>query len=292
MKSCIIFRDNGLEHNEIPKDKLGDAVEHCYNILKQQSCNIGKDGHLRDSKGNIISYMTDSGWWATIIMLERDSYVIMPEHFLIWRMENGRADYNNIGHINGDISNNSISNLFLSPKEIDTDKESYKVYDCDASSHHLTLASICNISRWNTDKAKVFANEYLKKNALNDFIGSKRFRAKSNRLIAYEYIVDYTRNKNIGLNEEIKDYALGLSGEVGEVNDLIKKMLYHGKEVNYANILYELGDILYYLTALGACFGFDLQTIATNNNIKLMSRYPNGFNKKDSNNRIEDETKA
>ena len=65
-------------------------------------------------------------------------------------------------------------------------------------------------------------------------------------------------------------------------------MYYHKKEVNPIKILYELGDVLYYVTALGACFGFDLQTIATNNNVKLLSRYPNGFNAKDSNERIED----
>ena len=96
------------------------------------------------------------------------------------------------------------------------------------------------------------------------------------------------RNRSIGLEEEIKNYALGLSGEVGECVDMIKKQFYHGKEVNPTDVLYELGDILYYLVAMGNVLGFDFCDIAMNNNVKLMSRYKDGFSIEQSNNRIED----
>ena len=68
----------------------------------------------------------------------------------------------------------------------------------------------------------------------------------------------------------------------------LKKWLYHGKKINKADVLFELGDVLFYLTNIAALFGFSLEDVAINNNIKLLNRYKNGFNIKDSNNRIED----
>ena len=84
------------------------------------------------------------------------------------------------------------------------------------------------------------------------------------------------------------NYCMGLTGEAGEVIDLVKKMLFHGKEVSPVDIAYELGDVLYYLVAICNVIGLDFYEIALNNNAKLLARYPDGFSKQKSNERIEE----
>ena len=112
--------------------------------------------------------------------------------------------------------------------------------------------------------------------------------SKESILEVYPTIVDFTRNKEIGLLEELKNYLLGLNGECGELTDIFKKILYHGKEYDSSEVLLELGDILYYLTAICNILGIDLTEIMLNNNAKLMARYENGYSISASLNRIED----
>lgn len=81
---------------------------------------------------------------------------------------------------------------------------------------------------------------------------------------------------------------MGLCGEVGELVDLMKKMMYHDKDVQPVDVILELGDIMYYLTAISIVLGFDIDLVAANNNAKLLARYPNGFDTVKSNERIED----
>lgn len=82
--------------------------------------------------------------------------------------------------------------------------------------------------------------------------------------------------------------GLGLSGEAGEVSDLIKKEIGHRHEPNPTKIAYELGDVLWYLAILAHTYGYTLSEIATINLAKLAARYPEGFSSEDSINRAED----
>ncbi len=68
--------------------------------------------------------------------------------------------------------------------------------------------------------------------------------------------------------------ALGLSGETGEVADLIKKTLFQGHELDKEHLKEELGDVLWYLAE--ACKGLDttLEEIALMNVMKLEKRFP------------------
>ena len=68
----------------------------------------------------------------------------------------------------------------------------------------------------------------------------------------------------------------------------MKKMMYHNKDVQPVDVMLELGDIMYYLTAISMVLGFDVDLVAANNNAKLLARYPNGFDTVKSNERIED----
>ena len=78
--------------------------------------------------------------------------------------------------------------------------------------------------------------------------------------------------------------ALGL-GEAGEVQNLIKKHVYHGHTLDIAGVKKELGDVLYYVAVLAEEIGFDLSEIAQANIVKLETRYPDGFDPERSKNR-------
>lgn len=81
--------------------------------------------------------------------------------------------------------------------------------------------------------------------------------------------------------------ALGLSGEVGELNDHIKKAYYHGHPLSLAKIVEEVGDILWYIAEMCSANGLELEDIAIENVEKLKRRYPEGFSSEASKNRVE-----
>lgn len=77
--------------------------------------------------------------------------------------------------------------------------------------------------------------------------------------------------------------ALGLGGESGEVVDLIKKVLHHGKPLDKNKLIEELGDVRWYLEYIAASIGVTMEEIETVNIKKLRARYPQGFSKEAAN---------
>jgi NTP pyrophosphatase (non-canonical NTP hydrolase) len=74
--------------------------------------------------------------------------------------------------------------------------------------------------------------------------------------------------------------SIGLSGEVGEFNDIVKKVLFQGKEIDEDTIRHlrsELGDICWYMAQ--ACMALDtsFEEVLDMNIAKLSDRYPGGF---------------
>ncbi len=78
---------------------------------------------------------------------------------------------------------------------------------------------------------------------------------------------------------------LGLVGEVGEVVDHIKKVIFQGHDLNTELITEELGDILWYVALLSNGIGVSLDVIMKENIVKLKRRYPDGFDADRSKNR-------
>ena len=91
-----------------------------------------------------------------------------------------------------------------------------------------------------------------------------------------------TLNKNRSMAEQLSNYCMGLSGESGEVVDELKKVLFHGHDLNIDEIEKELGDVLWYVAAIATTLGIELNQIAHKNVEKLKGRYPDGFFEKDS----------
>ena len=65
----------------------------------------------------------------------------------------------------------------------------------------------------------------------------------------------------------------GLSAECGEVNGIFQKAAYKHTEIPSEDLLSEMGDVLFYLTALATAFGLDLDQIKSYNIEKLTKRH-------------------
>ena len=81
--------------------------------------------------------------------------------------------------------------------------------------------------------------------------------------------------------------CLGLAGESGEFNDMIKKWIFHEKPLGMEHAKKELGDCLWYVAAICKAFDWDLDEIMQMNIDKLLARYPEGFSVERANNRKE-----
>lgn len=81
--------------------------------------------------------------------------------------------------------------------------------------------------------------------------------------------------------------ALGLTGEAGEVADIVKKSYYQGHELDFDAIVEELGDIAWYIALACQALGVGMENVLKMNIEKLEKRYPDGFDASMSRNRTE-----
>ncbi len=80
--------------------------------------------------------------------------------------------------------------------------------------------------------------------------------------------------------QRVLNAAIGMSAEAGEFIEIVKKIIFQGKEIteeNKTHLKRELGDILWYVAQ--ACIGLNigLSEVLEMNVDKLSARYPNGF---------------
>lgn len=93
-----------------------------------------------------------------------------------------------------------------------------------------------------------------------------------------DYQRDAARTINAqGHPHDLINHTLGLAGETGEVVELVKKHLYHGKVLDQQRLAEELGDVLWYVAAVCSSAGLNLGDLAQDNITKLRERYPDGF---------------
>lgn len=87
--------------------------------------------------------------------------------------------------------------------------------------------------------------------------------------------------------------AIGLGGESGEVEDIVKKVLFHGKpwtDELRAKLIDEAGDVIWYWQNLCLALNVDPEDVMIRNVEKLENRYPGGkFSVNRSENRREDD---
>ena len=82
--------------------------------------------------------------------------------------------------------------------------------------------------------------------------------------------------------------AIGMLAESGEFAEVMKKILFQGKEMNEENRFHmkrELGDVLWYWIQGCIALGYTPEEVMQENIKKLEKRYPNGFEVARSENR-------
>lgn len=107
------------------------------------------------------------------------------------------------------------------------------------------------------------------------------------QLEEYQQLAARTLGRDRTHEQQLANAALGLTGEAGEVAEVIKKHLFHATPLDKDALMKELGDCLWYIAAFGTVLGFSLDDIAERNVDKLRKRYPEGFDTERSRNRTE-----
>lgn len=105
------------------------------------------------------------------------------------------------------------------------------------------------------------------------------------------YINEFSHTtKNLeGVNSPLLITAsIGMSSEVGEFNEIVKKILFQGKPMDdetHYHMVRELGDVCWYVANAANALGVSLEQVINENIRKLKSRYPDGFEVSKSENR-------
>lgn len=92
----------------------------------------------------------------------------------------------------------------------------------------------------------------------------------------YAAFVQQMSNPELTPPELKKNFTMGLSGEAGEVTELIKKFFYHNKLYHLNDMTEELGGTLFYLVGLCNLHGITLEDVMEFNMNQLKERHPNG----------------
>ena len=90
-----------------------------------------------------------------------------------------------------------------------------------------------------------------------------------------------------GQTLNVLHWSLGLSGEVGELVDTVKKHVFYNQPFDMVNAKEELGDILFYVTAMAGELGLSLEGVMEANKAKLDLRYQDGYSDEAAKNRVD-----
>lgn len=241
---------------ELTPAKLMEIADY----MTENGYYISSDSHIRNKKGVLASLVDMAGTYFTYITYEDKIYRI-PEKWVKVAM----------------LRNDDLSEVMNYE-----DAKPHPIEKRGLNSYHI--ATLCNVLGYNDKlKQQLLKGVELNVETPNDCV------SPSDMIRLFPHVVNYTRNNSIGEEEELKNYLLGLNGECGELTDIFKKIFYHGKNIEMSDIVLELGDILYYFTAICNILGVSLTDIMLNNNSKLLARYKDGYSVKNSQNRIEEE---
>lgn len=80
--------------------------------------------------------------------------------------------------------------------------------------------------------------------------------------------------KKLLLEDSLTHLLAGLAAECGEVAGIFQKALYKkSNSISKGELLSEMGDVLFYLTALAIKYGYTLKDLQTFNIEKLTARH-------------------
>lgn len=97
----------------------------------------------------------------------------------------------------------------------------------------------------------------------------------------YQQLCERTAGE-LPTRDRLINFGLGIVGEAGEVADHVKKVIFHGHEMDKDKLIEELGDNLWYIATLATTAGTTLEKVMEMNVLKLKLRYPDGFDQERS----------
>lgn len=83
-------------------------------------------------------------------------------------------------------------------------------------------------------------------------------------------------NEITPLKCDLNHMLIGLVGEVGELDDCVKKFTMYNKDIDLENFKEEVGDILFYLEGICQSMNVTMQECINGNIEKLSKRYSSG----------------
>ena len=134
-------------------------------------------------------------------------------------------------------------------------------------------------------------NEYQKlAMRTNDKMAHHRLSAElTGRLPLSPLTENNAKCSNINDIAGLLNGVLGLTGEAGEVSDLVKKGIFHEKGIDINHLKKECGDVMWYVAMICDASGFTLDDVMQTNKEKLENRYPDGFDTWRANHKQEDD---
>ena len=97
------------------------------------------------------------------------------------------------------------------------------------------------------------------------------------KLAEYQQFTREGLATDIDKKDRLPYFALGLSGEVGELNNMLTKKHFRKKLIPMDDIVSEIGDVMWYLTNVCNALDVDLVTVCTMNQIKLHARHSDKY---------------
>lgn len=79
--------------------------------------------------------------------------------------------------------------------------------------------------------------------------------------------------------------SMGLVTEAGEFQDMLKKHVFYGRELDEVNLKEEIGDVLWYCAIALNALESDFESVMQTNIDKLKARFPEKFTEEKANNR-------
>lgn len=263
-------------------------TEFCDRLI-DDGAYIGDDWHIHRKDGRLLSRQCRNGYFMVRRMYNNHTYHFM-EHRVIWYFTYGSFDESLvINHKDFDKTNNHIDNLELvtqfdnvhhnmvhghvpAPEDIGKGRRLFTPEEVRA------IRMMCKSGYRQKDVAKLF--DVKNANVISRIVTRARYghvEDASTIVSVYPLIVEKTSPPGLTSKERMVNAVMGLTGEAGEVIDILKKVYFHGHELDVNHLAEELGDVLYYLCWLCMELGVDLSDICFQNMKKLTERYPDGF---------------
>ena len=117
-------------------------------------------------------------------------------------------------------------------------------------------------------------NEYA------DFVKSTTSAESLRTEVMMDRMIGLQRDNEDTQFSQLLTASIGMQAESGEFSEIIKKVIFQGKDWNEANRFHlkrELGDVLWYWAQGCMALGYTPEEVLEENIRKLSKRYPQGF---------------